>query len=199
MSVFVKQVGVTVDLERKITYFKDMGIVNTNETLRIAKRRADETGVKTLLIASTYGHTALKALEFFGTGYNFIVVGGKRGDFPDELYRRLLDGGHHTVFNSDYDFSYPEAAWEILRRFCEGMKVCVEMTLIAADLGMIAAGEEVIAIAGTGRYGFEQGGGADTAILIEAVKSGDFFHFDVPALQSKKEGRRIKEILCKPR
>ncbi len=186
-------------MEEKITYFKDMGIVNTDETLRIAKRRADETGVKTLLIASTYGHTAWKALKLLGTGYNLIVVGGEREEFPDELHRSLLDGGHRAVFNSDYDFSYPEAVWEILRRFSEGMKVCVEMTLIATDLGMLAAGEEVVAVAGTGRYGFEQGGGADTAILIEAVRSDDFFHFDVPALQSKKEGRRVKEILCKPR
>jgi hypothetical protein len=190
---------VTVDLERKITYFKDMGIVNTDETLRIAKRRAEETGMKTLLIASTYGHTAEKALKCFGAGYSIIFVGGKREEFTDELHRSLVDGGHRAVFDSDYDFSYPEAAWEILRRFCEGMKVCVEMTLIATDLGMLAASEEVIAVAGTGRYGFEQGGGADTAILIEAVSSKDFFQFEVPTLQSKKEGRRIKEILCKPR
>jgi hypothetical protein len=195
----LKQVEVNLNLEKKITYFKEMGIVNTDETLRIAKRRAEELGMKTLLIASTYGHTAEKALELFGTGYNLIVVGGKREEFPDELRHSLVDRGHRVVFNSDYDFSYPEAAWEILRRFCEGMKVCVEMTLIATDLGMLAAGGEVIAVAGTGRYSFDQGGGADTAIIIEAVRSGDFFHFDVPALQSKKEGRRIKEILCKPR
>ncbi len=186
-------------MEKKITYFKDMGIINTDETLRIAKRRADDTGVKTLLIASTYGHTIKKALECFGSGYTFIVVGGKREEFPDELHRSLVDGGHRAVFNSDHDFGYPETAWETLRRFSEGMKVCVEMTLIATDLGILTAGEEVIAVAGTGRYGFEQGGGADTAILIEAVRSKDFFHFDVPTLQSKMEGRRIKEILCKPR
>jgi len=186
-------------LEKEITYFKDMGIINTDETLRIAKRRVDKTGITTLVIASTYGHTAKKALECFGTGYNLIVVGGKREEFPDELHRSLVDGGHRVVFDSDYDFSYPEDAWEILRRFSEGMKVCVEITLIATDLGMLASGEEVVAVAGTGRYGFEHGGGADTAILIEAVRSKDFFHFDVPTLQSKKEGRRIKEIICKPR
>jgi hypothetical protein len=186
-------------LEKKITYFKEMGIVNTDETLRIVKRRADETAITTLVIASTYGHTIKKALELFGVGYTFIVVGGKREEFPDELRQSLVDGGHRVVFNSDYDFSYPDTAWETLRRFSEGMKVCVEMTLIATDLGMLAAGEEVIAVAGTGRYGFQQGGGADTAILIEAVSSEDFFHFDVPPLQSKKEGRRIKEIICKPR
>jgi len=186
-------------LEKKITYFKEMGIVNTDETLRIVKRSAEETGVKILLIASTFGHTAKKALALFGTGYNLIVVGGKREEFPDELRHSLVDGGHRVVFNSDYDFSYPDTAWETLRRFSEGMKVCVEMTLVATDLGILAAGKEVIAVAGTGRYGFEQGGGADTAILIEAVRSEDFFHFDVPPLQSKKEGRRIKEIICKPR
>ena len=186
-------------MERKITYFKEMGIINTDETLRIARRRAAETGVRTLLIASTYGHTIRKALELFGSGYTFIVVGGRREDFPDEVYRSLVDGGHRAVFNSDYDFSYPETAWEILRRFCEGMKVCVEMTLIATDLGMLAEGEEVIAVAGTGRYGFERGGGADTAIVVEAVKSRGFFKLDAPPLQSKMEGRKIKEILCKPR
>lgn len=194
-----KQVGVAVNLEKKITYFRDMGIVNTDETLRIVKRRADESAITTLVIASTYGHTIKRALELFGGSYTFIVVGGKREEFPDELYKRLVDGGHRVVFNSDYDFSYPDTAWETLRRFCEGMKVCVEMTLIATDLGMLAAGEEVIAVAGTGRYGFDKGGGADTAIVIEAVSSEDFFHFDVPPLQSKMEGRRIKEILCKPR
>jgi hypothetical protein len=127
------------------------------------------------------------------------VVGGKREEFPDVVYNNLLDNGHHVVFNSDYDFSYPDMAWEILRRFCEGMKVCVEMTLITTDLGILPAGEEVIAIAGTGRYDFEDGGGADTAIVIEAVKSKDFFDFDVTILKSKREGRKIKEILCKPR
>lgn len=146
-------------MEEKVTYFEEMGIVNTGDTLRITRRRADETGVRTLLIASTFGHTIGKAFEVFdGGGYNFIVVGGEREEFPDEVYQSLVDGGHRVIFNSDYDFSYPEMAWEILRRFCEGMKVCVEMTLIATDLGILAAGEEVIAIAGTGRYGFEEGG-----------------------------------------
>lgn len=187
-------------MEEKVTYFKEMGIVNTDDTLKIAKRRAVKTGVRTLLIASTFGHTIGKAFEVFDGGcYNFIVVGGKREEFPDEVYQSLVDGGRHAVFNSDYDFSYPEMAWEVLRRFSEGMKVCVEMTLIATDLGILAAGEEVIAIAGTGRYGFEEGGGADTAIVIETVESKDFFDFDVPTLQSKREGRKIKEILCKPR
>ena len=92
-------------MERKITYFKEMGIINTEDTLRIARRRADETGLRTLLIASTFGHTIGKAFEVFDGDYNFIVVGGKREEFPDEVYQSLVDGGHHAVFNSDYNFS----------------------------------------------------------------------------------------------
>ena len=66
-------------MEEKVTYFEEMGNVNTGDTLRIAKGRADETGLRTLLIASTFGHTIRKAFMVFdGGGYNFVVVGGKR-------------------------------------------------------------------------------------------------------------------------
>ncbi len=79
------------------------------------------------------------------------------------------------------------------------MKVCVQMTLMVTDMGMIPVGEEVIAVAGTGRVEFEAGGGVDTVIVIETVKSKDFFKLDMPISQAKREGRKIKEILCKPR
>ena len=111
----------------------------------------------------------------------------------------LVDGNHLIIFHSDYDFRYPEIVWEILRRFCEGMKVCVQMNLMVSDLGLLPVGEEVIAVAGTGREDFPTGGGADTAIVIETVKSEDFFKLDLPQSRSKIIGRKIKEILCKPR
>jgi hypothetical protein len=79
------------------------------------------------------------------------------------------------------------------------MKVCVEMTLIATDLDYLPVGEEVIAMAGTGRVDFPEGGGADTAIVIEGVKSKEYFETTLSELERKKRGRRIKEILCKPR
>ena len=67
----------------------------------------------------------------------------------------------------------------LLRTFSQGMKVCVEMILMAVDGGCIASGEKVIAIAGTGR-------GADTAIVALAASSRD-----LPDLH-------ITEIICKP-
>jgi hypothetical protein len=38
----------------------------------------------------------------------------------------------------------------------------------------------------------------DTAIVMEVVKGNGFFKIDLPPGQKKKEGRKIKELLCKP-
>jgi len=187
-------------VSEEITYFTEIGIVNTDETLRIAKEKALSAGIGTVIVASTQGHTIRKALQFFeGSGVRFIVVGGLREVFSDDLHEELAEGGHVTVFSEDRVFSYPDIAWRILRAFSEGMKVCVEMTLVATDLGHLPVGEEAIAVAGTGRVDFPEGGGADTAIVVEGVKSGEFFETTLSELERKRKGRRIKEILCKPR
>jgi len=187
-------------VKEEITYFSEIGIVNTDETLRIAKDKALRAGIVTVIVASTQGYTIRKALELFeGSGVRFIVVGGPREAFPDDLYEELVEGGHIPVFSEDRVFTYPDIAWRILRSFSEGMKVCVEMTLIATDLGHLPVGEETIAVAGTGRVDFPEGGGADTAIVVEGVKSAEFFETTLPELERKRKGRKIKEILCKPR
>jgi hypothetical protein len=67
----------------------------------------------------------------------------------------------------------------VLRRMGEGTKVCVEITLMAADAGLIPADKDVIAIAGTGR-------GADTALRIHSANTGRFFDL------------KIREIIAKP-
>jgi len=72
----------------EITYFTEIGIVNTDETLRIAKEKALKAGIETFIVASTRGHTIRKALELFeGSETRFIVVGGPRKDFPSDLAR----------------------------------------------------------------------------------------------------------------
>ena len=67
----------------------------------------------------------------------------------------------------------------ILRLFSQGMKVCLEITVTAADTGAIPVGEDVIAVGGQGR-------GANTAILIKSTNTATFFDLDV------------KEIIAKP-
>ncbi|KPJ80527.1 MAG: hypothetical protein AMS17_20375, partial [Spirochaetes bacterium DG_61] len=67
-----------------------------------------------------------------------------------------------------------------LRFFSQGMKVAVEISIMALEAGLIAPGNEVIAIGGTDE-------GADTAIVAR------------PAFARKIKEYRVCEILCKPR
>jgi hypothetical protein len=67
-----------------------------------------------------------------------------------------------------------------LRRFGEGIKVCCEIAMMAADAGLLPEGEEIIAVAGTGR-------GADTVTVIRAATSKRFLDL------------KVLEILAKPR
>ena len=66
-----------------------------------------------------------------------------------------------------------------LRIFGHGMKVACEIVMMATDCGLVRTDEEIIAIAG-------RRSGADTAVVLKAVNSHDFFDL------------KIREILCKP-
>jgi len=72
----------------------------------------------------------------------------------------------------------------VLRLFSQGMKVCLEITVMAADAGVIPVGENVIAVAGQGR-------GADTAIVIKSANTTSFFDLDVQEIIAKPIQKRI--------
>ena len=50
-------------MELKTVYFENPGEENTEEVLRIVKQQAEALGIKTILVASTRGETAVKAVE----------------------------------------------------------------------------------------------------------------------------------------
>ncbi|MEE8323357.1 MAG: hypothetical protein V3R57_07030 [Candidatus Bathyarchaeia archaeon] len=66
----------------------------------------------------------------------------------------------------------------VLRLFCQGMKVAVEVTLMAADAGVIPVDHAIVAIAGTGR-------GADTAIVIQPANTTNFLDLDIHEIITK--------------
>ncbi|MBS7604932.1 MAG: pyruvate kinase alpha/beta domain-containing protein [Candidatus Bathyarchaeia archaeon] len=186
----------------KIVYFESGGRHNTDITLSLAKEKALEKGIKNVIIASVTGFTAERALEIFkDTDIKLTIVsikGPQFPGFPEDLQRKIGQMGHNFCYASDVKYEFPEVVQDTLRRFCEGLKVCVEVTLIATEMGFIRPKEEVIAIGGTGRLGYEKGGGADTAIIIEAIRSKDFLELET-IFGRKEERRKIKEIICKPR
>ncbi|MEM2320517.1 MAG: pyruvate kinase alpha/beta domain-containing protein [Candidatus Bathyarchaeia archaeon] len=186
----------------KIVYFESGGRHNTDHTLKLAKERAQKRGIKNVIVASIAGFTAERALEIFkDTDIKLTIVsisGPQFPGFPEDLRRRIEQMGHNFCYASDVKYEFPEVVQDTLRRFCEGLKVCVEVALVATEMGFVKPKEEVIAVGGTGRLGYEKGGGADTAIVIEAMKSKDFLELET-IFGKKEERRKIKEIICKPR
>ena len=179
-------------MERTITYFEKPGPTNTDETLRLAAEQARLRGIGKVIIASTRGYSAKRAAKVFaGTGVKLIVVPHMYGftqaqRFPEELTAELEAQGHTVhfgtmLFHTDKLFGspVPEAMAMVLRTICQGIKVSVEVVLMATDAGHVARGEEVIVVSGTGR-------GADTAVVALAATSSNLHDL------------HITEIICKP-
>jgi hypothetical protein len=185
-------------VEGKIVYFPQPGSQNTEEVFRIARLRAEELGIKAILVASTTGDTAVKAVEAF-RGIRVVAVSHFTGmrepniqEFTEENRQKVVSRGG-VVLTTTHAFSglsramrkkfnmylFEEAVANTLRIFGQGMKVACEITLMAADAGLVRTDEDVISIGGTSR-------GADTALVLQPVNSEDFFDL------------KVKEILCKP-
>ncbi|MFC1860441.1 pyruvate kinase alpha/beta domain-containing protein [Chloroflexota bacterium] len=185
-------------MELKTTYFEKPGRENTDEVLRIAKQRAEELGIKTIVVASTEGYTAAKAAEVL-SGSKIVAVTHITGfhepntqEFSEES-RKIVEGKGGVVLTTTHLFSGMSRAMckkyhtyiigdivaDTLRILGQGMKVVCEIAAMAADSGLVRTDEDVIVISGTGR-------GADTAVVLKPVNSTDFFDL------------KIKEVLCKP-
>lgn len=182
---------------KSIIYFRGPGD-HTDETLKAAKERADELGIRDIVVSSTEGTTALKAVDFFD-GYNVVIVTHVTGykkpgeqEVSDERAKKILDGGGKIVtaahafsgvdqaIREKFDTIYPPGIIaQTLRMFSQGMKVVVEITAMASDAGQIPADKDVVAIAGSHR-------GADTAVVIKPANSRAIFD------------TVVKEIICKP-
>ena len=179
-------------MEEKVVYFEATGEHTTGETLELARDRARARGIKKIVLASTRGETARRAPEAFaGSDLQLVVIPhqygfGQKQQFPQALVSELEQKGHHVHFGTMlfhtedfYGNRAPRLMATVLRTFCQGMKVGVEITLMACDGGLVAPGERVIAIAGTGL-------GADTALVLTAAPS------------TRLGDLHVHEIVCKP-
>jgi hypothetical protein len=191
-------------MEHITVYFdKPGGDENTDRTLELARQRAEELGIKTVVVASTIGKTAVKAVDTF-KGYKVVVVTHTDGfhepntqEFTAEN-RKIVEEKGGLILTTTHAFGGVHRALApagqrpapsnimgdviamTLRMFGQGMKVVCEIAAMAADAGLVRTDEECISIAGTGR-------GADTAVVLKP----NYVHrlFDL----------RVKEIICKPR
>lgn len=191
-------------MEQKTVYFeKPGGEENTAKTLELAKARAAALGIKTIVIASTAGNTAVKAVDVF-QGYKLIVVTHTAGfreansqEFTEEN-RKAVEAKGGIILTTTHAFggiyralsagisprppslAVGDVVANTLRIFGQGTKVACEIAAMAADAGLVRTDEEIISIGGTGR-------GADTALVLQANNVHRFFNM------------KVKEIICKPR
>jgi hypothetical protein len=188
-------------MKKSITYFESPGPTNTEETIKLSRQRAKELGTRDIVVASSHGGTASKVAEVFDDPDANIVAVTICESFHDKGWTmskeeragleskgiKVLTGIHALGDDVSSAFtervsgvSISEAVRQTLYRFCQGMKVCVEIVLMAADAGLIPVDREVITIAGTDE-------GADTAIIVK------------PSYPRKFLDLKIKEIIAKPR
>jgi len=92
----------------------------------------------------------------------------------------LGDGVSASLAGERGGVSTEQIVAQTLYRFSQGMKVAVEIVLMAADAGFIGIDREVISIAGTSE-------GCDTAIVVK------------PAFPRSFKELEIREVLAKPR
>jgi hypothetical protein len=164
-------------IERKIFYFEAPGPENTDRVLELVKSRADEVGIDKIVLASTRGDTAKRAMEILN-GKKLIIVGIDRERFSKDVMKASQEKSFPVVFSSETEYNYPAEMKAAFRRFGQGMKVSVEDVVIACRQKVLEEDVDIISLAGSSR-------GADTAIIIKS--SRDF------------SGVKIREIICMPR
>jgi hypothetical protein len=179
-------------------YFEEPGQNNTEQTLNLAFERGKALGLSEVVVASSKGDTAYKALDIF-SGFKIIAVtyhGGFMKPFENVMKTEVrkdleskgvvvhaathaLSGVERSIAQK-YQGLYPALLIaDTLKRMGQGTKVAVEVAMMAADGGLLS-GHEIISIGGTGR-------GADTAWVLTPGNQNQFFDL------------KMKELICKPR
>jgi len=186
-----------------ILYLEGPGAENTEAVLNAVASRLKRGGIKHVVVASDSGATGQKAIaRLNGLDVTVVVVTehcgfDKEGEcsMTKEAERGIIEAGgkvvcathalsgvERSITRKIGGASRVESIAEALRAlFGQGLKVAVEIAVMAADNGAIPCGNvEVVSIGGTSS-------GADTACVVRPAHSNGFFNF------------RVREIIAIPR
>jgi hypothetical protein len=180
-------------------YFHKAGGKNTLALLEAVSRRAKELSIRKVLIATCSGRAAFEARKILDADVKIIAVTHVTGyakpdvqELSDES-RTALESQGVTVLTSQHAFGgvgravrnktgtyqVDEIMAHTLRIFGQGVKVAIELALMAADAGLIRTDEDIIATGGTAT-------GLDAALVLRPANSARFFDM------------KVKEIIGKP-
>lgn len=179
-------------------YFQQAGGRNTQNAIELAVQRAQELGIREIVVPSNNGATANSLLDAAKGALDVIVVtshAGFSGPFEKIMSDEVMAGltargakvvrGAHALsgversLSQKYGGVYPVLMIaDTLRMFGQGTKVAVEITVMAADAGALS-GNKVIALGGTHD-------GVDTALVLTPAHMNNFFDL------------QIHGVICKP-
>lgn len=179
--------------------FDQKGPVNTAAVAALAIEAARERKIEHLVVATNTGRTARHFLPFarefhltFVT-HAFGYAGPGANEMAPDVRAELEQAGcrvvtaTHVLSGAERGLSmkfggvHPvEVMAHTLRMFGQGVKVGVEIAVMALDAGLIPHGRDILAAAGTSE-------GADTVTIIR------------PAHANAILDTRIVEIVCMPR
>lgn len=179
-------------------HFEKAGAHNTSVTVELALKRAKELNIKEIVVPSTKGGTAVKLLDAAAGAFEIVVVTSHAGfgkpfvkPMDDETMTalqargaKIVRGSHalsgvERAVDKQYGGAYPVLIMaDTLRLLGQGVKVAVEITVMAADAGTLS-GAPIVALGGTHN-------GVDTALVLSPAHMNNFFDL------------KIHEVICKP-
>lgn len=165
--------------KEQIIYLEKPGPRNTEDVIEAVQSYIARSGLNRVVVASTTGATAMKFAAALKNKAELVIVTHHTGFSQegtqrfDAEKRKELERGGLTILTQSHVLSGIERS--ISRKFGgisrvetiaealhsllgHGLKVCVEIAIMAADAGAVQI-EDVIAVGGTGS-------GSDTAIVI---------------------------------
>ena len=181
--------------------FESPGTGNTGAVVQCVLARLEKGDIEHVVVATTTGDTGVRFMDALkGTDAQLICVTHHMGfrepnqiELEPMLASQLREGGARVLTTTHAlsgiarsiskmfgGISTPELIAQTLRMFGQGMKVCVEIAVMAADAGLVPAGRDIICVGGSGR-------GADAAVVIHPAHMNAFFDM------------KVREILCWPK
>lgn len=195
--------------DARVVYFDRPGSQNTDSVIELVAQRAAKGGISHVVVASSTGKTAERLLaRMKGTNVPVVVVTSHSGfekegecEMSREVESSLTAAGAKVVRASHVlsgiersitrrlgGASRVEAISEVLRAlFGQGMKVCVEIAVMAADSGAIKVGDSEALVVG----GYSEG--ADTALVVRPAHANAFFKFEVREILAMPRLKRVPE------
>ncbi len=187
----------------KTLMFDKPGYKNTKECLEVVMDAVSQGLASQVVVASTHGDTGLECARYFSSideiNRPTLVVVTHNAGFKEfgktemttqtrqeieELGGKVFTGtmpfrNIGTAIRQTMGYSQQDLVANTLRIFGQGMKVCVEIVLMASDAGLLDE-RDCIAVAGTAR-------GADTVALLSPAPSNRLFDL------------KVRQVLAKPR